>query len=573
MDFIRRPYTTQMCFGADDTAQSHTSTIKWFWCQAGAKDLGIPSPFVSRTWDSWEIWPSLGEVQTAKRPRNSGEFPIYVSGQHRPCGDRKVWVDGYPGVIPPIFPRTDFGLLYCCESQNALSGQPLFLMYPQTLQTPEEYPGGLGLGGIGEKQGLTEHAGGVDLGGEEELWGVDEGLHGGLTLGGKGETPGSIDSPGGLSLGGRVETIGLLEGSGGLSAGGPVDRAGLLDAQGGASVGGKGEQAGITNDLGGVALGGKGEAPGPIDRAGGVSAGGSGDKAGLIERPGGLALGGLAEKSGIKESAGGIALGGLRDLAGLKEGQGGASLGGLVNRFGVTERAGGLALGGLGQKLGQIERAGGLFLGGLGETPVKNTPKFSQWNGNESTTPVVKASFLSATTAGNLLVMSVGYTGTVTAPAGWVLAGSFSFVGNTATNTMYLWYYPNAPSMTVVGETYSAPAIVENHWIVWEFSKALTTVSVLDTFLSGTSAANTVTAGPTGTLSQPNECVLATWWGYSCSTNSFGSFSPGWTFSKLSNGGGAYILPAASTSVSPFYSFNMFPTGTRGWMIASFKGT
>jgi hypothetical protein len=116
-------YTTWMQFG-DDPPQA--SKIRWYWAAPGAKDLGIPTPFMSRNWDQWTIWPDLGEVQFASRVLHDGNFPIVVPGQGPPCGAREVWEDGYRGPIPAIFPRNMFGLAACCGGLIAPLGQPTF---------------------------------------------------------------------------------------------------------------------------------------------------------------------------------------------------------------------------------------------------------------------------------------------------------------------------------------------------------------------------------------------------------------------------------------------------------------
>jgi len=127
VDYIRHSYTTEMRFGTD-LAQS--ALIKWQFCQEGALPLGIPTPFVSRDHDAWETWPPLGEVQEA--PRNNylvGNVSL-LPGTHGPCGDPDVWLNGWPGTVPPNFPRTDLGHLWCCSAFAALPGEPRLLFRP-----------------------------------------------------------------------------------------------------------------------------------------------------------------------------------------------------------------------------------------------------------------------------------------------------------------------------------------------------------------------------------------------------------------------------------------------------------
>lgn len=120
---MREFYDTYMQFG---TNSSRVGKVRWYRAAPGAKDLGFPTPFVSRNWDQWEIWPEVGEVQWAPRVRNDGSFPIVVPGTGDPCGSPSVWARGTTGTPHPIYPRNQFGIAACCGGLLALAGEPTF---------------------------------------------------------------------------------------------------------------------------------------------------------------------------------------------------------------------------------------------------------------------------------------------------------------------------------------------------------------------------------------------------------------------------------------------------------------
>ena len=124
---LRSCYATKMNFGTDP---ANAQNVQWYWCEPTAKDLGIPSPFVSRNWIHPDPYPLLGEVAGEPRTYRKGDFPIIVPGTAGPCGQRRVFEQGSPVASPPGLPRNAFGLALCCGSQIDLAGQPLFVFYP-----------------------------------------------------------------------------------------------------------------------------------------------------------------------------------------------------------------------------------------------------------------------------------------------------------------------------------------------------------------------------------------------------------------------------------------------------------
>lgn len=50
--------------------------------------------------------------------------PSHAPGTSPPCGDPAVWANGYPGTIPPNYPRNGFGLSACCGGLLDLPGHP-----------------------------------------------------------------------------------------------------------------------------------------------------------------------------------------------------------------------------------------------------------------------------------------------------------------------------------------------------------------------------------------------------------------------------------------------------------------
>ena len=110
-----------MQIGSDPTQQV---AITWQWCQPGALDLPVTTPFRSRNFDWFEQWPFLGEVQYAPRnyliPQRVSQQP----GTSGPCGSQEVWLDGYPGTVPPDFPLNGFGDAACCGGLLDYPGNP-----------------------------------------------------------------------------------------------------------------------------------------------------------------------------------------------------------------------------------------------------------------------------------------------------------------------------------------------------------------------------------------------------------------------------------------------------------------
>jgi hypothetical protein len=130
---IEVPYETYCRFGTDLTQQSK---IKWQYAQPGALSLGIPSPFVSRRWDSWETWPELGELQDAQRKYLRTGQTSLAPGTAAPCGDPAVWANGYPGTVPPDYPRTGLSFSACCGWLLDFLGRPTLGLVPQPLPLP-----------------------------------------------------------------------------------------------------------------------------------------------------------------------------------------------------------------------------------------------------------------------------------------------------------------------------------------------------------------------------------------------------------------------------------------------------
>jgi hypothetical protein len=101
-----------MRFGTD---ANQVALVQWQFCQPGALPLGLPTTFHSRRRDIDYIWPELGEVQFAHALNTPLPGISPVPGTHAPCGDPEVWLNGWPGRVPPDFPRNVFGLSLCCD--------------------------------------------------------------------------------------------------------------------------------------------------------------------------------------------------------------------------------------------------------------------------------------------------------------------------------------------------------------------------------------------------------------------------------------------------------------------------
>lgn len=137
MDWMRECYITRMVFGDNS---SRADLIRWYWADPKAKNFPYPTPFVSRNWDQWEIWPDIGEMEWAARVRVDGDFPIPVAGQGPPCGDPDIWRGRLLGTPHPIYPRNMFGLMACCGGLIAPLGQPTFGLQVQIGPSVEPVP-------------------------------------------------------------------------------------------------------------------------------------------------------------------------------------------------------------------------------------------------------------------------------------------------------------------------------------------------------------------------------------------------------------------------------------------------
>lgn len=126
-----------MRFGTDD---SQVALVQWQFCQPGALPLGFPTPFVSRDHDSWEIWPEVGEVQFARRLNTPTVGLSKANGLAQPCGDPAVWANGYPGHVPPNYPRSVFGLTLCCGSTMGAADLGILASIPPCGGGPIEMP-------------------------------------------------------------------------------------------------------------------------------------------------------------------------------------------------------------------------------------------------------------------------------------------------------------------------------------------------------------------------------------------------------------------------------------------------
>lgn len=121
-----------MRFGTDE---NQVAEIQWQFAQPGALPLPFPTPFVSRDWIHWEMWPAVGEVQYAPRLNTPDVGLSPMRGTGRPCGDPAVWAAGYPGTVPAAYPRGVFGQLLCCLPPMGQADFGL-LPYPSLLPTP-----------------------------------------------------------------------------------------------------------------------------------------------------------------------------------------------------------------------------------------------------------------------------------------------------------------------------------------------------------------------------------------------------------------------------------------------------
>jgi len=148
-----------------------------------------------------------------------------------------------------------------------------------------------------------------------------------------------------------------------------------------------------------------------------------------------------------------------------------------------------------------------------------------------STTGTIAASF-SATTAGNLLIASVGYSGITpafAAPTGWVKAVSFA---GTLSETE-IWYYANNPGgITSVSFTFTSGTTATMQLSEWS---GLATTSVLDKTGTATASATSVTVSATSTAASGELAITSFAEGFGSTTFSV-TFTPGSGWTNLGNG-------------------------------------
>jgi hypothetical protein len=333
-----------MRFGRDP---DQVVQVTWSFCQPGALPLGLPTCFVSRDHEAHEIWPEIGEVQFAPRKNLDPNLTSLEPGTNPPCGDPEVWLNGYPGHVPPNYPLDAYGSSMCCADPIEVN-VGLLGYWP----SPEP-DGGLAVGGIAGTIGVIDRKGGFAAGGEPDL--VRE-----------------LEPAGGLASGGRADPIQPLQPAAGLALGGEAGLAGVIDTDGGPAWGGAIDHFGVLRSEGGGALGGEADSPGVMAFAGGSAFGGGTDKVGILEARGGPAFGGKAEVIRSLEAAGGIALGGVKDQLRTFEAAGGLAWGGSAERVYLIEPKRGLALGGASNPpfpMGVQPTYGGVGVGGNPDTP------------------------------------------------------------------------------------------------------------------------------------------------------------------------------------------------------------
>lgn len=119
-----------MRFGSD---QNQSSRVRWVWARRGARDLGLFTAYCSRDWDQWTVWPAIGEVQNDARKYNNSQQRSSQTGQTGPCGPAAWWLSGYPGTVPPNFPRNALGVSVCCAGLIAPWGTPTLGLIPQAV--------------------------------------------------------------------------------------------------------------------------------------------------------------------------------------------------------------------------------------------------------------------------------------------------------------------------------------------------------------------------------------------------------------------------------------------------------
>jgi len=174
--------------------------------------------------------------------------------------------------------------------------------------------------------------------------------------------------------------------------------------------------------------------------------------------------------------------------------------------------------------MGRFRRAAGAFAVGVTAAAtlvtVTTAPASAAVTKVQSPTRVtasngtIAASF-SATTAGNLLIAAVGYSGTTpafSAPSGWVKAISFA---STLSETE-IWYYANNPGgITSVSFSYTSGSTATLQLSEWS---GLATTSVLDKTGTSTASATTVTVTATSTVASGELAISSFAEGFSTST-------------------------------------------------------
>lgn len=292
-----------------------------------------------------------------------------------------------------------------------------------------------------------------------------------------------------------------------------------------------------------------------------------------LEVAGGAGAGGLEDLPLHLELAGGAGLGGLADLVGLLELAGGGGVGGSADLVGLSELTGGVAAGGAADLVGVGIGTGGAALGGV-EDVANPMISIGEWNSNSSVINTIDANWSAPTQANSLLIIGVNAiwltgTGTIDTPAGYSIAGSFTYVGTlfpVITTTMF--YREGAPATSTVTVTISGDPVQQVELSNIEVRGILTS-GALDQTMTQTQTAANVGTGTTAATAQANEFAFAL---FSALSTGTGSPTNGFTpqFSPFSAFEGLLKILSATGTVET--DQNLVASVPNGGMVATFKG-
>lgn len=198
-------------------APDAVTTVRWYRCLPGARNLPYASIFGSRVWERDGDQPALGEELTYHPWRGGQSKNQPATGGI--CGTREQWENGASigDPLPPVYPGTTIPI--CCAKPRPSDRGGIALGGIAATGFGEFAEGGIALGGMSRLGSTNYDQGGIALGGVDRL-GAQIPFEGGIALGGQFVIGPGERAQGGIALGGLDAVNAPPMFKGGMATGG-----------------------------------------------------------------------------------------------------------------------------------------------------------------------------------------------------------------------------------------------------------------------------------------------------------------------------------------------------------------